>query len=210
MNQKISEIKEGITFVLMPPPTLGLGNGAGYGLFVEDRAGLGFGTLQHAVSALQGAVMQTPGMGYPISGYQANVPQLDAEVDRVKTKTQGITLTDLFATMQLCLGSAYVNDFNLFGRTWRVYAQADGDFRGKVEDIANLKTRNDRSEMVPIGSMVKFSQTYGPDPDQAMDNIHDIAEKVQPYALPCNLRHFAVVLPSDAPTVRRALPQLRL
>jgi hypothetical protein len=66
--------------------------------------------------------------------------------------------------MQIYLGSAYVNDFNLFGRTWRVYAQADGDFRGKVEDIANLKTRNDRGEMVPIGSMVKFSQTYGPDP----------------------------------------------
>ena len=75
--------------------------------------------------------MQTPGMGYPISGYQANVPQLDAEVDRVKTKTQGIALTELFATMQIYLGSAYVNDFNLFGRTWRVYAQTDGDFRGR-------------------------------------------------------------------------------
>ncbi|MCS6297007.1 MAG: multidrug efflux RND transporter permease subunit [Nitrospira sp.] len=203
MNQKISAIKEGITFVLMPPPILGLGNGAGYGLFVEDRAGLGFGALQNAVSGLQGAVMQTPGMGYPISGYQANVPQLDAEVDRVKTKTQGIALTELFNTLQVYLGSAYVNDFNLFGRTWRVYAQADGDFRGKVEDIANLKTRNNQGEMVPIGSMVKFSQTYGPDPvlryngypaadfmgeadptkfssAQAMDNIREIAGKVLP------------------------------
>jgi multidrug efflux pump len=116
MNQKISAIKEGITFVLMPPPILGLGNGAGYALFVEDRAGLGFGALQNAVSGLQGAVMQTPGMGFPISGYQANVPQLDAEVDRVKTKTQGIALTELFNTLQVYLGSAYVNDFNLFGR----------------------------------------------------------------------------------------------
>jgi multidrug efflux pump len=203
MNQKIAGIKEGITFVLMPPPILGLGNGAGYSLFVEDRTGLGFGALQGAVGALQGAVMQTPGMGFPISGYQANVPQLDAEVDRIKTKAQGIALTDLFNTLQVYLGSAYVNDFNLFGRTWRVYAQADGDFRGKVEDIANLKTRNDRGEMVPIGSMVKLSQTYGPDPvlryngypaadfmgeadptkfssAQAMDTIRDIAGKMLP------------------------------
>jgi multidrug efflux pump len=203
MNQKIAGIKEGMTFVLMPPPILGLGNGAGYALFVEDRAGLGFGALQNAVGAMQGAVMQAPGMGFPISGYQANVPQLDAEVDRVKTKAQGIALTELFSTLQVYLGSAYVNDFNLFGRTWRVYAQAEGDFRGKVEDIANLKTRNDRGEMVPIGSMVKLSQTYGPDPvlryngypaadfmgeadptklssAQAMDNIRQIAGKVLP------------------------------
>ena len=95
-------------------------------------------------------------MGFPISGYQSNVPQLDVEVDRIKAKAQGMALTELFDTLQVYLGSAYVNDFNLFGRTWRVYAQADGDFRGRVEDIANLKTRNDRGEMVPIGSMVKI------------------------------------------------------
>jgi multidrug efflux pump len=203
MNQKLAGIQEGMTFVLMPPPILGLGNGAGYSLFVEDRVGLGFGALQNAVNALQGAVMQTSGMGFPISGYQSNVPQLDVEVDRVKTKAQGIALTELFNTLQVYLGSAYVNDFNVFGRTWRIYAQADGDFRGKVEDIANLKTRNDRGEMVPIGSVVKLSPTYGPDPvlryngypaadflgeadptklssAQAMDNIRQIAAKVLP------------------------------
>src|SRR5260370_10425192 len=73
-------------------------------------------------------------------------------------------MTNLCETLQIYLGSSYVDDFNLFGRTWRVYAQADGDFRKRVEDIANLKTRNDTGEMVPIGSMVKISQTYGPDP----------------------------------------------
>ena len=82
------------------------------------------------------------------------------QVDRVKAKAQGVALTNLFETLQVYLGSSYVNDFNLFGRTWRVYALADGDFR----NIANLKTRNDNGEMVPIGSMVKISQTYGPDP----------------------------------------------
>jgi len=164
INQKIAGIKEGMTFVLMPPPIFGLGNGAGYSLFIEDRAGLGYGALQGAVNALQGAVMQTPGMGFPISGYQSNVPQLDIEVDRIKAKAQGVPLTELFNTLQVYLGSAYINDFNLFGRTWRVYAQADGDFRKTVENISNLRTRNARGEMVPIGSMVKITQTYGPDP----------------------------------------------
>lgn len=164
IQAKISGIKNGFAFVLMPPPISGLGNGAGYSLFVEDRAGLGFGALQGAVGALQGATMKTPGMGFPFSGYQSNVPQLDVEVDRVKAKTQGVPLTDLFETLQIYLGSSYVNDFNFLGRTWRVYAQADGDFRKRVEDISSLKTRNGRGEMVPIGSMVKISQTYGPDP----------------------------------------------
>ncbi len=164
IQAKVSAIKEGFAFVINPPPILGLGTGAGYSLFVEDRAGVGFGGLQKAVATLQGAVMQTPGMGFPFSGYQSNVPQLDLQVDRVKAKTQGVALTDLFETLQVYLGSSYVNDFNLFGRTWRVYAQADGDFRKRVEDIANLKTRNNRGEMVPIASMVKIGQAYGPDP----------------------------------------------
>jgi len=164
INQKIAGIQEGFTFALMPPPIQGLGNGSGYSLFVEDRANLGYGALQSAVQGFQGAAAQTPGMGFPISSYQANVPQLDAEVDRVKAKAQGVPLTELFDTLQTYLGSAYVNDFNMFGRTWQVIAQADGPFRDHVEDIANLRTRNDRGEMVPIGSMVKVSQTYGPDP----------------------------------------------
>jgi multidrug efflux pump len=161
---RISGIKEGIAFVLAPPPIMGLGNGAGYSMFIEDRAGLGYGALQGAVGALQGAVMSTPGMGFPFSGYQANVPQIDVDVDRLKAKGQGVALTDLFGTMQVYLGSAYVNDFNLLGRTWRVYAQADSEYRRTVEDIANLKVRNERGDMVPIGSMVNVSQTYGPDP----------------------------------------------
>ena len=164
IQAKIAKIKEGFAFVLNPPPVLGLGQGAGYSLFVEDRAGVGYGALQQAANALQTAAVKTPSMGFPFVGYQSNVPQLDIQVDRVKAKAQGVALTNLFETLQVYLGSSYVNDFNLFGRTWRVYAQADGDFRKRVEDIANLKTRNDKGEMVPIGSMVKISQTYGPDP----------------------------------------------
>jgi len=164
LNQKLGAIQEGFTFAFMPPPIQGLGNGSGWSLFVEDRTRLGFGALQDAVQAFQGAAAQTAGLGYPITSYQANVPQLDAVVDRVKAKAQGVPLTELFDTLQTYLGSAYVNDFNMFGRTWQVIAQADGQFRDQVEDIANLRTRNAAGDMVPIGAIVDVRQTYGPDP----------------------------------------------
>ncbi|MDI0464145.1 multidrug efflux RND transporter permease subunit OqxB [Klebsiella variicola] len=164
INAKIAQIQQGFGFSILPPPILGLGQGSGYSLYIQDRGGLGYGALQSAVNAMSGAIMQTPGMHFPISTYQANVPQLDVQVDRDKAKAQGVSLTDLFGTLQTYLGSSYVNDFNQFGRTWRVMAQADGPFRESVEDIANLRTRNNQGEMVPIGSMVNISTTYGPDP----------------------------------------------
>ncbi|MEZ5521119.1 MAG: multidrug efflux RND transporter permease subunit [Dokdonella sp.] len=164
LNGRFSKLQEGFAFALMPPPIFGLGSGSGYSMYVQDRNGLGYGELQNAANNLAGAIGQTPGMGRPISSYQANVPQLDAKVDRVKAKAQGVSLTSLFETLQVYLGSSYVNDFNRFGRTYRVIAQADAPYRNRVEDIGNLRTRNARGEMVPIGSMVTLSQTYGPDP----------------------------------------------
>ncbi|WP_439070160.1 multidrug efflux RND transporter permease subunit SdeB [Serratia nevei] len=164
INARISQIQEGFAFSIMPPPILGIGQGSGYSLYVQDRAGLGYGALQTAINIMSGAIMQTPGMGFPISSYQANVPQLDAKIDRDKAKAQGVPLNALFSTLQTYLGSSYINDFNRYGRTWKVMAQADGQFRDSVEDIANLRTRNDKGEMVPIGSMVSIGTTYGPDP----------------------------------------------
>ncbi|BEN34670.1 TPA: multidrug efflux RND transporter permease subunit SdeB [Serratia marcescens] len=164
INARISQIQEGFAFSIMPPPILGIGQGSGYSLYVQDRAGLGYGAMQTAINTMSGAIMQTPGMGFPISSYQANVPQLDAKIDRDKAKAQGVPLNALFSTLQTYLGSSYINDFNRYGRTWKVMAQADGQFRDSVEDIANLRTRNDKGEMVPIGSMVSIGTTYGPDP----------------------------------------------
>ncbi|EMY7659495.1 multidrug efflux RND transporter permease subunit SdeB [Serratia marcescens] len=164
INARISQIQEGFAFSIMPPPILGIGQGSGYSLYVQDRAGLGYGALQTAINTMSGAIMQTPGMGFPISSYQANVPQLDAKIDRDKAKAQGVPLNALFSTLQTYLGSSYINDFNRYGRTWKVMAQADGQFRDSVEDIANLRTRNNKGEMVPIGSMVNIGTTYGPDP----------------------------------------------
>jgi multidrug efflux pump len=164
LNMKFSAVQEAFSFAFMPPAILGIGTGSGYSLYVQDRAGLGYGELQNAVTGLSGALSQVPGMGYAISSYQANVPQLDAEVDRAQAKAQGVALTDLFETLQVYLGSQYVNDFNRFGRTYRVMAQADARFRSAPEDIGKLKTRNVDGAMVPIGSMVHIAQSFGPDP----------------------------------------------
>lgn len=164
LNAKFSTIREGFAYALLPPPIQGLGNGSGYALYLEDRAGLGYGALQNALYALQGAIAQTPGMTFPVSAYQANIPQIEVHVDRVKAKTQGVSLTDIFDTLQIYLGSNYVNDFNAFGRVYRVIVQADSSFRQRAQDITNLRVRNDRGEMVPMGSMITATPTYGPDP----------------------------------------------
>jgi multidrug efflux pump len=161
---KFSTIQEAFAFAILPPAILGIGTGSGFSLYVQDRSGLGYGELQNAVTMFSGALSQVPGMGFPISSYQANVPQLTADIDRTKAKTQGLALTDVFDTLQTYLGSVYVNDFNRFGRTFQVYAQADAQFRDDAQDLANLKTRNRAGEMVPIGSVLNVGQTYGPDP----------------------------------------------
>ncbi|MRW90057.1 multidrug efflux RND transporter permease subunit [Duganella sp. FT80W] len=164
LNQKFSRIQNGYAFAMLPPAIQGLGNGSGYSLFLEDRSGLGYGALQDALNSYRGTVAQTPGMSFPVSAYQANIPQLDIEVDRVKAKAQGVALNDLFDSVQTYLGSVYVNDFNQFGRVYRVMAQADSVHRQRVEDIGNIFTRNRQGEMVPISSMVNVVSSYGPDP----------------------------------------------
>ena len=102
-------------------------------------------------------------MAGTFSTYQINVPQLNVDVDRVKVKRQNVKLSDLFETLQVYLGSLYVNDFNKFGRTYQVLAQADSPFRSHVEDILPLKTRNASGEMVPLGSLLTVSEAFGPD-----------------------------------------------
>jgi multidrug efflux pump len=164
LNAKLAGIKEGFSYALLPPPIQGLGNGSGYSLYLEDRAGLGYGALQSALNAFQAEIVRTPGMTYPVSSYQANIPQLEVKIDRTKAKAQGVALTDLFDTLQVYLGSTYINDFNKFGRVYRVMAQADTPYRQRAEDIGNLRTRNARGETVPINSMVTIVPTYGPDP----------------------------------------------
>ena len=163
---QFSQIQDGLAFAVMPPPVLGLGNSAGAELYVQDRGGLGYGELNAQTQALAGILRQSPGFN-PYAVYstnQANVPQLSAEVDRTKAKEKGVNLYELYNTLQVYLGSTYVNDFNLFGRTYNVYAQADARFRDEVSDIAQLRTRSNSGEMVAVGSVVNIKESYGPDP----------------------------------------------
>ncbi|MFK8017645.1 MAG: efflux RND transporter permease subunit [Gammaproteobacteria bacterium] len=166
LSFRFSEVKEGLAFALMPPPLIGLGNSSGIEMFLQDRADIGFGALNQTVLAMRGALGATPGFDqYSLfSSYQSNVPQLDAKVDRTKAKEQGIVLSDLYDTLQVYLGSAYVNDFNLFGRVYSVYAQSDAEFRDDIADIGRLKVRNREGTMVPIGGVVSVEQGFGPDP----------------------------------------------
>ena len=159
-------VRDGMAFAFMPPPVFGYGNAAGVEAYVQDRARVGYGELYNQTQALTGAIGQVEGFG-PGSAYtsfQANVPQLDADVDRDQVKASGLALTDVYNTLQVYLGSAYVNDFNLFGRTYPVYAQADAQFRDEVDDIARMRVRSANGDMLALGSVVEVKPGYGPDP----------------------------------------------
>ena len=165
LNAQFSSIDDAIIFVAAPPPVLGLGTTGGFKLYVQDRAARGYDELAAVTEQVLNEARKQPELLGPATytTYQNSVPQLYAEVDRVKAKSQGILLSDIFGTMQAYLGSTYVNDFNRFGRTFRVYAQAEARFRTHPEDVAQLKTRNANGDMVPLGSIATVGFTTGPD-----------------------------------------------
>jgi multidrug efflux pump len=163
LNQKLSSIQDAFIAVFPPPPVSGLGTVGGFKLQLEDRGGLGEQELYQATQNIIGQAYQTPELAGIFSSYQINVPQLNAEVDRDKVKRQQISLTDLFQTMQVYLGSVYVNDFNKFGRTYKVMVQADAPYRMNAENISQLKVRNADGAMVPLGSVLTVKETFGPD-----------------------------------------------
>jgi hydrophobe/amphiphile efflux-1 (HAE1) family protein len=163
LNAKFSTIQDAFVAVFPPPAVNGLGAVGGFKLMLEDRAGLGDSALYAAAQSLLGRAYQTPQLTGQFSSFQVNVPQLFADVDRDKVKQLDVPLTDLFQTLQIYLGSAYVNDFNKFGRTYQVIAQADAPYRSSAENIAQLKVRNAHGDMVPLGSLLTVKQSYGPD-----------------------------------------------
>ncbi len=163
LNGQFSSIQDAFVLAVPPPAVQGLGTIGGFKLYVEDRADLGYDALYQTVQGIIAKSYQTPGLGGVFSTFTVNVPQLDANIDRIKAKQQGVPLQNLFETMQIYLGSLYVNDFNRFGRTYQVIAQADALFRDRPEDITRLKTRNAQGQMVPLGTLVKVTETHGPD-----------------------------------------------
>ncbi len=163
LNKQYSGIKDAFIAVFPPPPVMGLGTIGGFKMQIEDRGALGYAQLNDAAQTFMKAAAKAPELGPMFSSYQINVPQLDVDLDRVKAKQQGVAVTDIFDTMQIYLGSLYVNDFNRFGRVYQVRAQADSQFRAHPDDILQLKTRNSAGDMVPLSSLVTVNHTFGPE-----------------------------------------------
>jgi len=155
-------IPEAQAAVFGAPPVDGLGNAGGFKIMVEDRGDLGPEMLQGQSENLVEKANQMPGLVGVFSMFRANTPQLYVDIDRSKCKTLGVPLSEVFNTLQANLGSYYVNDFNQFGRSWQVNAQADPSFRTRTEDVARLQVRNSRGEMIPMGSLATTREVSGP------------------------------------------------
>jgi multidrug efflux pump len=162
MRAKLSGIQDGFIGVFGPPPVDGLGLVGGFKLQVQDRNQLGFQTLQAETYKLMAAANQDKRIAGALSTFRASVPQVFLDVDRAKAKTMHVPLTSVWDALQIYLGSLYVNDFNAFGRPYRVTAQADAPFRARPDDVVNLKVRNEAGEMVPLGTVVRVRDVSAP------------------------------------------------
>jgi HAE1 family hydrophobic/amphiphilic exporter-1 len=167
LNSKFAKIQEAVVMGFPMPAIRGLGFRSGFQLQVEDRTGVGLTELEQAVQRMIEAAQGQQKDGQPLlegvmTAFRPGVPQLYIDVDRVKVKSMGVPLTSVFNALQTNLGSAYVNDFNKFGRTYQVRIQAEEIFRTDPEDIAKLEVRNVRGEMVPLGSLLKVTRSFGP------------------------------------------------
>ena len=162
LRQQMGQLRQAYVFVLEPPSVPGIGTGGGLKGYVQDRAGRGLPALEQATWAVAGTAGQTPGFTQAFTLFNTRTPQIYADIDRTKAEQLGVPILRVFETLSIYMGSAFVNDFNILGRTYRVTAQADNPFRLTLRDVANLKTRNVTGEMVPIGSVATFSNTTGP------------------------------------------------
>ena len=163
LNKQFGAIQDAFMAVFPPPPVNGLGTIGGFKLQIEDRSDLGYDALNEVVKNVTGKAWQNKTLAGVFSGYQINVPQLQVDIDRTKAKQMGVSITEVFEAMQVYLGSVYVNDFNTLGRTYRVFVQADAPFRSHADDIMKIKVRNATGEMVPLGALIKVTESYGPD-----------------------------------------------
>ena len=163
LNQNFGSIKGAFVAIFPPPPVMGLGTIGGFRLQVEDRGNLGFEELERVTQEVIGKAWAHPALTDAFTSFTVAVPQLDVDVDREKAVSQGVNIDTLFTTMQGYLGSLYVNDFNLFGRTYQVNVQADAQYRQDIENITQFKVRNAQGEMIPLGSFLNIEHSAGPD-----------------------------------------------
>ena len=163
LNAKFAGIKEAFIAIFPPPPVQGLGTIGGFKLQIEDRTDLGYEALNEALQQVLQKAWAAPELAGVFSSYQINVPQLYADLDRERAKQLGLNIDEVFQTMQIYLGSLYVNDFNNFGRTYQVIAQADKQFRSTPQDAMQIKVRNTAGDMIPLASIMTLDESYGPE-----------------------------------------------
>ena len=162
LRQQFARIQEAVAVAFPVPALPGLGVAGGFDMQVQDRAGAGLARLQEVAQRLVAEGNRTPGLTGLFTSIRTNVPQITVEVDRAKVLSLGIPLSEVFDTLQAYLGSTYVNDFNKFGRTYQVRVQADARFRARPEDILRLQVRNPQGQMVPLGTLVRIKESFGP------------------------------------------------
>lgn len=166
LNAQYGAIKDAFVVIFPPPPVQGLGTTGGFKLQIEDRASRGYEELNAVTQSFVAAARQAPELANVFTNFQVNVPQLYADLDRTKAQQLGVSVTDVFETLQIYLGSLYVNDFNRFGRTYSVRLQADAQYRSQPEDIGTLKVRSSSGAMVPLSALLRVEPAVGP--EQAM------------------------------------------
>ena len=162
LRKRLAVIQDAYVLTIPPPPVQGIGNAGGFKMMLQDRAGLGSDALVRAAQALVAAANKDPDFAGVFTLFSTRSPSIYADIDREKAEKVGLTPTDVFAALQVYLGSQYVNDFNYLGRTYEVIAQADGSFRRDAGDIGRLKARNIAGEMVPIGTVARLRHETGP------------------------------------------------
>jgi hydrophobe/amphiphile efflux-1 (HAE1) family protein len=160
--KRLSSIQEAFLIAVVPPPVRGIGTAGGFRMMIEDRANRGPGALLQATYAMMGRAAQTPGVMQVFSLFENSTPQLYLDIDRAKAQLLGIDVRDVFSALQVYIGSAYVNDFNLLGKTFRVMTQADGPYRLGPEDVLKIRVRNSRGDTVPLGSFTTVKDIAGP------------------------------------------------
>ena len=162
LNRRMSKVQDAFVIAALPPPVRGIGTAGGFRMMIEDRAGRGSAALQQAAVAMMVRASQTPGVAQVFTLFETSTPQVYLDIDRTKAQLLGINVQDVFNALQVFLGSAYVNDFNLFGRTFRVTAQARDEDRNNTADVLKIRVRNSNGDTVPLGSFTTVRDISGP------------------------------------------------
>ncbi|MDE1974820.1 MAG: efflux RND transporter permease subunit, partial [Hyphomicrobiales bacterium] len=162
LNRRLSKIQEAFIIAVVPPPVRGIGNAGGFRMIVEDRGGRGSAALREAATSLTDAAGRTPGLSQVFTLFETSTPQVYLDIDRTKAQLLGINVQDVFNALQIYIGSSYVNDFNLLGRTFRVTAQARAEDRRNTADVLKIRVRNANGETVPLGSFTTVRNIAGP------------------------------------------------